>query len=133
MRTKGGIEELPINDIVTDYNKGIKVKDIADNYNVNEKTIYNYLNKYNIRIDYNYKNPNLNRWYFKFIDTYDKAYFLGLLITDGNIFGNSIRISLKSDDYKILEILSSKIRNSNPLYFFLILGMRFRYNLNLKK
>lgn len=48
--------------------------------------------------DYTY---NYN--YFDVIDTEDKAYFLGLMYSDGYVTGNSIGIALKSDDRHILE------------------------------
>lgn len=54
-------------------------------------------------------NPNLKEDFFDEIDTEEKAYFLGLLISDGNIFNDetgrqaSISITLDSNDEYILE------------------------------
>ena len=116
-RTRGGINLLPSEDIIRDYQSGIKIADIAQKYNVCEKTIYNYLSSNNIDRNYIYINRSLNRQYFKCIDSYDKAYFWGLLVTDGCICGNNVSITLKIEDSNILNTLSQKIGNENQLYF----------------
>lgn len=87
------------------YQDGISSTQIAD--------------KYNVCIDNKYHNLTLNHDYFENIDSYDKAYFLGFLVTDGSVGStdNSIAITLKASDYQILEVLSNKIGNSNKLYF----------------
>lgn len=116
-KTKGGIYELPIDEIVVLYKSGMKVTDIAEKYNVCYKTIYNYLKSNNIKPDYIYTNQSLDRNYFKFIDRYDKAYFLGFLITDGSVVGNNITLQIKAEDSRILNTLSKKICNENPIYY----------------
>lgn len=117
-RTNGGIDILPINDIIDDYKNGLRVVDISKKYGVCERTIYNYLDSANINRDHIYYNESLNRDYFEWIDSYDKAYFLGLLISDGYISNNTneISITLRNEDSYILEIFSQKIKNQNPLY-----------------
>lgn len=61
--------------------------------------------------------------YFEIIDSSDKAYFLGLLAADGNVFnrksGNSksiIRLSLQKTDKIILEIFKMYLGSKQPLY-----------------
>lgn len=80
-------------------------------------TITNILERHGIPRNNIYKNITLDRKYFKNIDSYDKAYFLGFLITDGNVIGNSVRLMLKADDDKILKVFKEKTHNSNPLYY----------------
>lgn len=117
-RTKGGIYRLPIENIVEDYKSGVRILDIAKKYNVNEKTIYNYLEKANIERNKIYININLKRDYFRNINSYDKAYFLGFMISDGNVAkeSNNIALSLQYSDSYILEIFRQKTLNENPLY-----------------
>jgi hypothetical protein len=101
------------------YQDGISSIQIADKYNTTCNTILACLRKNNICIDNKYHNLTLNHDYFENIDSYDKAYFLGFLVTDGSVSStnNSITITLKASDYQILEVLSNKIGNSNKLYF----------------
>ncbi len=115
-RTNGGIYHLNEKEIINDYKHGIKIIEIAKKYNVNAKTIYNYLEKYNIDRDYIYINKNLRRDYFKNIDSYDKAYFLGFLITDGCVTeDNAIKLQLGFQDSHILEIFREKTKNENSI------------------
>ena len=118
IRTKGGIIKLPVNKIINDYNNGIRITDIAKQYNVNIKTIYNYLDKAGIERNYIYINRSLRRDYFKNIDSIDKAYFLGFIISDGCAQkDNNLTICIQKRDYYILEIFRQCIQNENPLYF----------------
>lgn len=64
-------------------------------------------------------NPELKERFFETIDTEEKAYFLGLLITDGNVFKDttkgrqasiSITLDLK-DEYMLLAF--KKVLNAN--------------------
>jgi hypothetical protein len=116
-RTKGGINELPADLIINKYREGHSCQEIANDLNVTFHTISNILEKYGIRRNNRYKNKSLNIDYFSKIDTYDKAYFLGFLITDGNISGNAVRLSLSIKDKDILNIFKSKLNSSNKLYY----------------
>ena len=117
-RTKGGIYKIPDEEVIKRYTNGESCQQIADSYNVTFHTISNILEKYNIARNNKYHNLSLDDNYFEIIDRYDKAYFLGLLITDGsvNLNDNSIRLSLGAKDKHILEIFSQKTGNSNKLY-----------------
>ncbi len=62
------------------------------------------------------------RWYldsnyFKKIDSPDKAYFLGLIITDGSINKNSVRVALQDRDRHILESFKRYLDTPRPLGF----------------
>ncbi len=119
MRSKGGYDRdyFDKEKIISDYSSGKKVVDIANEYNVSTEIIYYILKNSNVPRDYIYINHNLKRDYFSDIDSYDKAYFLGLMITDGCVLeDNSVSITLKESDSKILEVFRNKINNENPLY-----------------
>lgn len=52
--------------------------------------------------------PNLKEDYFDLIDTEEKAYFLGLLMTDGNVFeqkkrSKMISLTLKKEDAYMVQ------------------------------
>ena len=55
--------------------------------------------------------------YFEKIDSSDKAYFLGFMLTDGNVSlnENTIRLSLSSKDEEILNIFKEKTGNENKI------------------
>lgn len=93
-RTKGGIYALPEETIIQEYRSGLSSTDLSIKYNVNPHTITNLLEKNNIERNNRYYNINLKEDYFENIDTNDKAYFLGFLLTDGNIGSNSNAVSL---------------------------------------
>lgn len=116
-RTKGGINKLNDEYIITEYKKGKSSGEISRMFHVTINTIINILKKHGIKRNNIYHNLELVENYWSVIDSYDKAYFLGFLITDGNIIGNAVRLSLKSDDIKILEIFSKYTNNSNKIYF----------------
>lgn len=115
-RSKGGIERLNEEEIVTLYKSGISSTILAQERNVNVHTITNILEKHGVKRDNNYHNLNLIEDYWEKIDGKDKAYFLGLLITDGNVIGNAVRLSLHVRDKYILEIFSKVTQNENKIY-----------------
>lgn len=117
-RSKGGINKIPAEDVVNRYLNGESCQKIAESYNVTFNTIKNILVKNNIKRNNRYTNTTLDLDYFSKIDSYDKAYFLGFLITDGSVGStdNAIRLSLKMGDYQILEVFSKKVKSSNKLY-----------------
>lgn len=114
-RTKGGIYELPSDKIVEAYKAGQSCTKLAFKYNVTPTTIINILTKNNIIRNNNYHNLNLNENYWKIIDSFDKAYFLGFLLTDGNVYRNLIRLELGIKDINILKIFSKYTNNTNKI------------------
>lgn len=114
-RTKGGIDKLNSEEIITLYKSGIPSTKIAEKYNVNVHTITLILEKNNITRNNIYHNINLKNDYWEIIDSYDKAYFLGMLLTDGNISGNNVRLQLSHIDKHILEIFANKTNNENSI------------------
>ena len=116
-RTKGGIYQIPEKEVITRYQQGESCQNIADSFNVTFNTISNILEKNNIARNNKYKNLNLDENYFEKIDRIDKAYFLGFMLTDGNVSvnGNIIRLSLSSKDKEILNIFKEKTGNENKI------------------
>jgi hypothetical protein len=55
----------------------------------------------------------INENYFEKIDNQDKAYILGLLFSDGNIFNNTVKINLIKTDTQILYDIANKIYYDN--------------------
>lgn len=72
--------------------------------------------------------------YFNTIDSSDKAYFLGLLASDGNVLKKEgdfrqaiISLTLKEYDKMILEVFKFYIQSEKPLHFELKKGERNSY------
>lgn len=109
VRSKGGKMKLPEEMIVDLYKKQNSTGVLAKQFGVSVKTICDILKRHNVKRDNPQGAFNLDRNYFKCIDRPDKAYFLGLLLTDGNVWNKQIRIELKSDDEYILETFAKYI------------------------
>lgn len=101
------------------------LKSLADEFDLCKPTISKILNKNNIPI---YKkaqiyNPLYIENYFENIDNQNKAYFIGLIISDGNIFKykdnsgrqSSISITLQDNDKYMLEIFKNEVHSSTKV------------------
>lgn len=107
--------------IINFYNScPMTIKSLGDNFNLSSPTIIKILDKYNVKryekhILYN---PKINENYFSEIDDENKAYFTGLILTDGNIFKDendigrqaSISITLKDSDSYLLKKFKDELK-----------------------
>ena len=114
-RTHGGINPIPSKDVIEKYKNGVSTTDIATEYNVDRHTICNLLEKNGVLRNNLYHNKQLDNEYWEIIDRYDKAYFLGFFITDGNVYGNDVRLQLKKESQYILEVLKDKTLSENRI------------------
>lgn len=104
--------------------KPMGYKDIEKKYNLSTPTIIKILNgieKYSKSIIFN---PELKEDFFESIDDEYKAYFIGLLISDGNVFIDSdkkanrqasISITLDNNDKYILEDFKKIIKTNTKI------------------
>lgn len=86
-----------------------------------EETIQYFIRKEGISRKRGYRN-DINHDYFENIDTATKAYFLGLLLTDGNVHKykredrqKAIQISLKLEDKYIIETFKKELCSSRKI------------------
>lgn len=120
--------------------KGIKIEEIIDLYNVYKNTsiVAEKLNctnsniskrlkraGFNIIRDYSKKREsmriklNVDEYYFRSIDSDDKAYFLGLMYADGSVSKNTFYLKLKDEDilqkfkYYLKTDVDIKFRNNS--------------------
>lgn len=125
------------------YNEGEYLKNISKKININSHLINKWLKEEfpnNIGKFKNYRKNTFNFNYFSKIDSEDKAYFLGLIYADGNLYArrNRLQIFLQSQDKYILELFSKYIEHNGKLYndrgigFKLILDSKILYNDLLK-
>jgi intein-encoded DNA endonuclease-like protein len=112
-----------INSIIELYNKGLNCSEIAKKYNRNRTTINFLLRRNNIKIRNNKSETRqkylINQDYFDFINSEQKAYFLGLIYADGtnSLTKNMVRLSLAERDIDILKKLKKEIGTNRPLLF----------------
>ena len=95
---------------------------VAEEFNVCAPSIMKILDEYRIRryTKTQLFSPDLDEHYFDHIDTEEKAYFLGLIVTDGCIFQSKGRMSglamcMQESDSYILDIFRDEIRTTKQL------------------
>lgn len=102
--------------------KPTTIAETAKQFSVSDPSVIKILNEYGIKRYSKAKlfSPNLDETYFESIDTETKAYFLGLIITDGCIHKSENRppllalMSNASDSYIIKQFLDD-IHSNNKL------------------
>lgn len=98
--------------IVSLYKNGISSIKISKEYKVLPLTIRQILKKYNVKMKTNSESHtkySLNHYYFKNINTNQKAYFLGLLASDGTNTNKGFSITLQNKDKHILKELKNQL------------------------
>lgn len=112
-----GINSLKEKEIIEYHLSGHTGKECGELYNLSSTTIFNILKRNNI-IERRHSSRKyfINEDYFEKIDSKDKAYFLGLLIADGNNTLKSCRIELQEEDKYILDRFSNYINFKGELY-----------------
>ena len=109
--------EKEVQEFANYYNAGHSVKETGEYFNIKYRDMLHYL------IYFGYRNPKRKisnvpnmckeHRFFQNIDSKDKAYYLGLLMSDGyiltSIYKKEVGIALKSEDKYILEKLNNYI------------------------
>lgn len=114
-------EELK-NEIINYYSSNIVgLKEVENKYNLSHPTIAKILSGVPKHKKAQIFNPNLKEDFFERIDTEVKAYFLGFIIADGNVFNpndgrqHSISITLDSNDEYMLERFKQEIGTNTSI------------------
>lgn len=101
--------------MIQDYKKIISSKKIANKYGFKtSKTVIDILEKHGVNRRESKPITYYNTDYFEKINSHDKAYILGLLLTDGYVIKDymGFGIQLKEEDGYILEKISHRIGKS---------------------
>lgn len=110
-------------EIVSYYKqKPITIDEVAEKFCLCKPTIAKILDEYRIKRYSKSQlfSPNLNEHYFQTIDTEKKAYFLGLILTDGCVYsakGKSpiITIVLKQEDEYLLQEFLDDVKSNKKI------------------
>jgi hypothetical protein len=106
-------------DIVNLYLQGVSMNNIRYKYNCGVTSIKNLLidNKINLRTrSQTRKWYSINENYFEKIDSHEKAYWLGFIYADGNIYKTKLQIGLAKKDKCILQQFQKHINSGHKLY-----------------
>jgi len=68
-----------------DLKKGLSDIELSKKYNLDKTTLRRIKEENNFERNYNKINKNINNNYFSTINTPEKAYWLGMLYTDGSV------------------------------------------------
>lgn len=105
-------------DICARYKNGETTIEIGNKYNLCDRTVAKILRKNNVALRKAIRRSQITRHdYFEIIDSKEKAYFLGWMISDGSIVkpktrpdrSRIISLELKSDDRYILEMFAKQL------------------------
>lgn len=104
--------------LVENYKNGKSIRELCIIYNISESVITNYFISINLQRrtakEFN-KKYCVNDNFFSNIDSEEKAYFLGLLVSDGCNNRKGFRINLQEDDKYILEKFKETIEYTGSL------------------
>lgn len=115
-----GLTKLQIEEMKHLYQEGcITLKGLAKKYNLCSETIKKILLANDVKIKHNmpHKDFNLKQDFFEIIDTEAKAYFLGFLFSDGNVFNNQIALEIQRRDEEILQRLKKELNTINVITY----------------
>jgi intein-encoded DNA endonuclease-like protein len=110
---------LPKEEIIELYNSGYGCYKIAKKYGCSASSINNLLKSEGTdtkKNPNNYRKYKLNEDYFSVIDSEPKAYFLGLIYSDGCVSKTNLRLSLQENDEEILIKFLNEIKSDAKLY-----------------
>lgn len=106
LQSKRGRKGIDINIIIDLYNKGYNISEIAEQCNCDRTNVARRLKKSGINYVRDYSKIRRNKSncikvdidFFKNIDSEEKAYFLGLMFSDGSVSKNQFYLKLKDED-----------------------------------
>lgn len=117
MRTNGGIiawTDEQVAYIINKYvNENYTLKQLGREFNCSYGTIRNILNKNGIKSRGNKQGYPRNEHYFNFINTPDKAYWLGFMYADGCVHANNNGISINITDEEHIKKFQKAIGATN--------------------
>lgn len=117
MKRKTITENGPL--LIRDYLSGIGIKILAKKYHHDKTNIRNFLLQNGIELktksEWN-QHYTFDKTYFKLIDNHTKAYWLGFIYADGNLYNSALQIGLNNIDKDHLVKFQQDIKSNHPLY-----------------
>jgi len=125
------IQNETTQEIIKRYLKGESSESIAKDLNINGSTVCRKLKKHNVEIrpaSQNKRKYNLKENWLKNIDSQQKAYFLGLMITDGTVHHkrDEATIGLSETDIDVLKQISNIVYGEEIIHLYDVIGSSTR-------
>jgi len=111
---------LPELEIIKKYRDGLSLSKLSKEYKVSVNAIKGMLERNNIKLRTHWEccMGDCNHDLFKTIDTEEKAYWLGVLITDGSVHGNTISLCRAIQDLDHLESFKEFVGSDNKICIY---------------
>lgn len=137
MKKKG----IKLEKIISLYNQGLPPCQIAENLGCSNVNITRRLKKAGIPFKRDYSTSrrvrkgryNLDENYFDTIDTEAKAYFLGLMYSDGSVSTKNFQFYIKLKDEDILIKFKNELRAESPIKRFERVFSAYIFRVSSKK
>lgn len=116
------LTQQDINDIKKRYENGEPLIKLQREFNISYDRIKNITSTCNQISSAKRLNPNINESYFQTIDSAEKAYWLGWIISDGAITNQpekskfQLELTIKQEDESILHLLEADLGVVNKVY-----------------
>lgn len=106
-------------DIVNEYKNGASITEIKRKYGHDTGSLKKILIQNGVRLrsqsECN-KKYKMDDSYFNKINTPEKAYWLGFIYADGNLYNGGLQIGLADRDKDHLELLLNCLKSNHPIY-----------------
>ena len=101
--------------ILTKYMEGASCLSLAIEFGVSHGTVHNVVTRF--QVNRHRRKDHFNERFFTNIDTDEKAYWLGFLYADGNVWENTVGVSLASVDIQHLKKLRDALASNAELRY----------------
>ena len=118
--TRTELTQDDIKDIIQKYQDGHSIAEIGKFHRKTGKDISSLLKENNVDIigsEIKNRKYTIDENYFDCVDSDEKAYIIGLLMSDGNITRNNISISLQESDKDVLDKINKLVGSNRPLHY----------------
>lgn len=128
------LSQEEINSILSTFEEYDNTSTVAKLLNLSRCCVYSTLKKNGIKFSKENKRCKyrVNHNYFETIDSFEKAYFLGLIIADGCNIRKGMSIGLEWHDKHILEKFKNCIEYTGKLHFGKLINNNDRYILTIQ-
>lgn len=106
-------------DIIDEYNCGLSLKNLSKKYGNSRKTLINLLKESGCNLrdrSVSHRRFSVDEWIFQNIDSHEKAYLLGFIYSDGNVYKNKLQIAIHKNDIEILRNFKKIMKSNHKLY-----------------